>query len=155
MPAICIDLCTHLKSILEVIDFLPPHKWLISDLDCYDYCNWDGCEKWAERLLILTDEELKKDVYLRDMQFVWGVFSAIPESYDNEEILRYELPYCENSCYNEDHIVPQHPLALLEIVFFDSSFAYISSHNEKLLNPFFSLPFDVTDMENRNQTINP
>ena len=153
MPAIFIDGCSHLKSILELIDFLPPHKWLISDLTCYDYCNWEGCDKWAEEVLILTDEELKKDVYLRDMPFVWGVFSAIPESYENEELLRHELPYCENPCYRETHIVPQHPLALLEINFFDSSYTYISAHNAEFLKPFYSLPFEVRNEEENNRIV--
>lgn len=153
MPAIFIDNCSHLKSILQLIDFLPPHKWLISDLTCYDYCNWEGCDKWAEEVLILTDEELKKDVYLRDMPFVWGVFSAIPESYENEELLRHELPYCENLCYRETHIVPQHPLALLEINFFDSSYTYISAHNAEFLKPFYSLPFEVRNEEENNRIV--
>jgi len=153
MPAIFIDGCSRLKSILELIDFLPPHKWLISDLNCYDYCNWDGCEKWVEKLLILSEEELKKDVYLRDMQFVWGVFSAIPEKYEREEILGYELPYCENPCYQEPHIVPQHPLALLEITFFDASYTYISAHDARLLKPFYSLPFKVRDEEENNEIV--
>ena len=23
-------------------------NWLITELECYDHCGWDGCEKWAE-----------------------------------------------------------------------------------------------------------
>ena len=153
MPSIFIDNCSHLKAILELIDFLPPHKWLISDLTCYDYCNWDGCDKWAEEVLILTDEELKKDVYLRDMPFVWGVFSAIPEEFDNNDFLCYELPYCESDTYKKLPILPQHPLAMLEINFFDSSYTYITAHNADFLKPFYNLPYDVSDEEeNKRRT---
>ena len=77
MPALFIDSCSQLKSILEKSDSLPPHNWLISNLECYDTTGWEGCEKWKKQSFILTDEELKNDIYLRDMQFIWGVFSAI------------------------------------------------------------------------------
>lgn len=153
MPSLFIDKCSQLKAILELIDFLPPHKWLISDLTCYDNCNWDGCDKWAEEVLILTDEELKKDVYLRDMQFFWGVFSAIPEECDNNDFLCYELPFCESDNYNKLPILPQHPLAMLEINFFDASYTYITAHNADFLKPFYNLPYDVRDEEENRRIV--
>ena len=153
MPSLFIDNCSQLKAILELIDFLPPHKWLISDLTCYDYCSWDGCDKWAEEVLILTDEELKKDIYLRDMQFVWGVFSAIPEECDNNDFLCYELPFCESNNYKKLPILPQHPLAMLKINFFDASYTYITAHNADFLKPFYNLPYDVSDEEENNRIV--
>ena len=74
MPALFIDSCSQLKSILEKSEFLSPHNWLISNLECYDTTGWEGCEKWKKQSLILTDEELKNDIYLRDMQFIWVSF---------------------------------------------------------------------------------
>ena len=77
MPCVFLE-TSHFKEILASLPELPPHNWLITDLDCCDYCGWDGCEKWAERELFLTDEELLHDINLRNMQMIWGVFSAIP-----------------------------------------------------------------------------
>ena len=49
MPCVFID-TSQFKEILAALPELPPHNWLITDLDCFDYCGWDGCEKWAEAL---------------------------------------------------------------------------------------------------------
>lgn len=67
MPSIYIETC-FLKDILAAIPELPPHNWLITDLECYDNSGWDGCEKWAKTELFLTDEELRRDINLRNMQ---------------------------------------------------------------------------------------
>lgn len=154
MPALFIDSCSQLKAILEKSDSLPPHNWLISYLECYDTIGWEGCEKWEKQSFILTDEELKKDIYLRDMQFIWGVFSAIPEKYSSHVIEKYALPELENPNYMANHISPQHPLAFLEISIWDGSYTYICAHDEKFLKAFMDLPYRVIDAEEDNQTMN-
>ena len=68
----------HIKEILNAMPELPEHNWLITDLECYDYCGWDGCEKWAESRLFLSDEELRHDVNLRDMQFLTTRSRIVP-----------------------------------------------------------------------------
>ncbi len=50
---------SQFKDIPSALPELPTHNWLITDLECYD--------KWAERELFLTDEELRQDVNLRNM----------------------------------------------------------------------------------------
>ncbi len=112
---------------------LPPHNWLITDLDCFDYCGWDGCEKWAERNLFLTDEEFRRDVDLRNMQMIWGVFSAIPAEYSKDNICKYPLPELEDPRYMGNRIVPQHPLAFLELYAEDGHFTYVSSYDASVL----------------------
>ena len=154
MPALFIDSCSQIKTILEASEFLPSHNWLISYLECYDTSGWDGSEKWENTSLILTDEELKKDVYLRDMQFIWGVFSAIPKEYAVEDIDLSELPTLENSNYMANYIVPQHPLAFLEISVWDGSYTFICSRDENLLEPFYTLPYKVIDAEADNKITN-
>ncbi len=154
MPALFIESCSQLKSILEKSESLFPHNWLISYLECYDTIGWDGCEKWEEQSLILTDEELKKDIYLRDMQFIWSVFSAIPKEYSPKDIEKYTLPEIENPHYMANHIKPQHPLAFLEISVWDGGYTYICAHDEALLKPFKEVPYKVIDAEEDNKTMN-
>lgn len=154
MPALFIDSCSQLKSILEKSESLSPHNWLISYLECYDTIGWEGCEKWEKQSLILTDEELKKDIYLRDMQFIWGVFSAIPTEYSQKDIEKYALPELENPNYMANHINPQHPLAFLEISVWDGCYTYVCAHDENLLNPFKEVPYKVIDAEEDNKTMN-
>ena len=154
MSALFIDSCSQLKSILEKSEFLSPHNWLISNLECYDTTGWEGCEKWEKQSLILTDEELKNDIYLRDMQFIWGVFSAIPKDYSRQDIEKYSFPELENPNYMANHINPQHPLAFLEISVWDGSYTYICAHDENLLKPFKDVPYKIIDAEEDNKTMN-
>ena len=153
MPCVYIE-TSRFKDILAALPELPPHNWLITDLDCFDYCGWDGCEKWAERELFLTDEELLHDINLRNMQMIWGVFSAIPAEYTWEDVCQYPLPESENPRYLSIHIVPQHPLAFLELYADDGCFTYVSSHEASLLEPLYKLPFHVRDEEARNRIMN-
>ena len=154
MPALLIDSCSQLKDILKETDTLIPHNWLISNLECYDTTGWEGCEKWARRTLILTDEELKHDVYLRDMQFIWGVFSAIPKEYERRDMEKYAYPALENISYMANRITPQHPMAFLEISVWDGSHTYICAHDKGVLQAFCKLPYDVIDLENDNRIMN-
>ncbi len=154
MPAIFINSYGQLKSILELLELSEPCNWLVSYLECYDTVGWEGCEKWDKRVLILTDEELKNDVYLRDMQFIWGAFSAIPKRYNQDDILSYKLPELEIPDYMGNYIVPQHPLAILEIAVCDGGYTYISSKDESFLSSLYRLPCNVIDAEAYNRIMN-
>lgn len=153
MPCVYIE-TSNFKDILAALPEMPPHNWLITDLDCLDYCGWDGCEKWAERELFLTDEEFRRDVNLRDMQFIWGVFSAIPAEYSKEGIYQYPLPVSETPRYMSSRIVPQHPLALFELYADDGWFTLVSSPNASVLEPLYRLPYKVRDEEAHNKVMN-
>jgi hypothetical protein len=153
MPCVYVE-TSHFKDILAVLPELPPHNWLITDLECYDNRGWDGSERWAERELLLTDEELRQDVNLRNMQIIWGVFSAIPAEYTKEYIYKYPLPESENPRYASNKIVPQHPLAFLELYADDGWFTYVSSHDKALLEALYQLPYKVRDEEADNKIMN-
>ena len=153
MPCVYVE-TSQFKDILAALPELPPHNWLITDLECYDNQGWDGCEKWAERDWFLTDEELRRDVNLRNMQIIWGVFSAIPAEYSKEDIYKHSLPKSENPRYASNRIVPQHPLAFLELYADDGWFTYVSSHDASLLETLYRLPFKVRNEEASNKVMN-
>ena len=153
MPCVYVE-TSQFKDILAALPELPPHNWLITDLECYDYRGWDGCEKWAESELFLTDEEFRRDINLEDMQMIWGVFSAIPVEYTKEDIYKFPLPESENPRYMGNKIVPQHPLAFLELYADDGWFTFVSSHDASLLEPLYQLPYKVRDEEADNKVTN-
>lgn len=153
MPCVYVK-TSQLKGILAALPELPPHNWLITDLECYDSSGWEGCEKWAESELFLTDEALRRDVNLRDMQIIWGVFSAIPSEYTKEDACKYPLPESQTPYYMSSRIVPQHPLALLELYLDDGEFTLVSSHDAALLEPLYKLPYKVRDEEVPNRRLN-
>ncbi len=153
MACVSVDTC-QFRGILAALPELPPHNWLITDLECYDSSGWDGCEKWAQRELFLTDEALRRDVALRDMQFIWGVFPAIPAEYSQAEIRRYPLPESETPRYMADRILPQHPLAILELYAEDGGLTLVSAREDSLLEPLYRLPCNVRDKETDNRVMN-
>lgn len=154
MPALYFESCSNLKDFLAVLDHLPPCNWLISNLECYDTEGWDGSEKWDNWTLFLSDDVLRHDVNLRDMQFIWGAFSAIPVEYTYDEISQYEAPDLENPYYMGNRIVPRHSLALLEISVFDGSYVIVSARDEAILKPFYALPYKIRDEEASNRKMN-
>lgn len=153
MPCVFVE-TSRFKDILAALPELPAHNWLITDLECYDTQGWDGCEKWAERELLLTDEEFRRDVNLRNMQILWGVFSAIPVEYSKEDIYKHALPESENPRYMSNRIVPQHPLAILELYADDGCFTFVSAHDASLLEPLYKLPYKTLNEEADNKVMN-
>ena len=155
MPAIFIDGCSQLRDILRRLNHLPPCHWLISELQCYDYYGWDGCEKWAQETLFLSDDELRHDMEIENPQIIWGAFSALPADTTKDQAYAYTLPWLDgNTNHLRDHIFPQHPLAFLEIASIDSSYLIVSSRDASLLEPLYDLPYATHDEEIENQIRN-
>lgn len=160
MPAVCIKykgVNGRIKEILNAIPELPEHNWLITDLECYDYCGWNGSEKWAESRLFISDEELRHDVNLRDMQFVWGAFSALPKSIAKDEALTYPdigLDGNYGGFMLNNILLPKQPNSILEIWSEDSTSVTVVAHSSDYLKPLYNLDCEVYDEELFNQKMN-
>lgn len=152
MSCVYVETC-RLKGILSLLAELPPHNWLITDLECYDTCGWDGCEKWGEHTLFLSDEELRHDVEGHDMMIVWGTFSAIPVEYTLEIIRQYPLSELDGH-YMSNKITPRHPLAILELYVDEDGVTLVSSHDAALLQPLRRLRCKMHDEEAYNKVMN-
>ncbi|MDO5292099.1 MAG: DUF2691 family protein [bacterium] len=118
------------------------YKWLITDVEAYPQ---DG-GKYDELIennsyIILSNAEFLNMLSECNFQWIWAVFSAIPEKISNEEILKYSLPYAaENEeIYKDDVAIIQHPLADIEIVAEDSSSVFIVSKDEQMAEKFKNL----------------
>ena len=156
MPGILIERGGYLREILHLLG--APEwdcQWLITGLECYDTCGWPGCGKWGQDTLLLSNRDFLRDVEARDMQFVWGVFSAIPAGRTREEIFAHPLPDFTDQngrslCLRE-HLLPQHPLAFLEIMSEDSTSITVVAPEPTPLQPLYSLACWTEDAEKCNR----
>ena len=98
------------------------YNWLITEIETStgDY--------FEDDYIILTNEKLLDKLESKKIQWIWGTFSAIPKKYKQEEILKYNLPGVEN--IDKKEIKPQHPLAEIEIIAYDSTFVQIIAKDE-------------------------
>ncbi len=133
---------TCLKQILYDLELVDKqYLWLISD--------FEACprkEKYQELVynneyLLMNTNELINMLEDEDFQWIWAVFSAIPITYSEEDILQFDLPYCwsyEEGMYNPcvDKPKLQHPYAIFEIYAFDSSYMFMVSDDEELISKF-------------------
>lgn len=98
------------------------YNWLITEIETStgDY--------FEDDYIILTNEELLDKLESKKIQWIWETFSAIPKKYKQEEILKYNLPGVEN--IDKKEIKPQHSLAEIEIIAYDSTFVQIIAKEE-------------------------
>ena len=133
---------THLRKImfdLELAD--KEYWWLISEIEAYPNKEIYQTLIYNKDYLLIKTIDLLKILEEDDFQWIWAVFSAIPSSYSEEEILNYKLPhlqYIDEGEYNPYTDTPQlqHPLAEFELYAEDSSSMFLISENEELLNLF-------------------
>lgn len=130
-------------------------QWLITGLECYDTCGWPDCEKWGQETLLLSNGDFLRDVEARDMQFVWGIFSAIPAKYTRGEIFAHPMPdfadQTGRSRYLRERLLPQHPLAFLEIMSEDSTTITVVAPERESLQPLRGLACWTEDAEESNR----
>ena len=125
-------------------------RWLLTGLeviDCTESRNWEEPLLLSNRELLLRAEEV---------QFIWGILSAFPASCTEEQILAERLPAFtvdENgeSCYLADTLLPQHPLAFLEIMSEDRTSVTVVGPDMAPLRPLFRLPEWTEDAEAYNR----
>lgn len=118
------------------------YKWLISDIEAYPQDNgqYDNLIE-NNSYLILSNNDLIKMLSECDFQWIWAVFSAIPEDISDDDILKYKLPYANENgeIYKDDVAIIQHPLADIEIVAEDSSSVFIVAKDNNIADRFKAL----------------
>lgn len=107
------------------------YNWLITEIETStgDY--------FYEEYVILSNDELLDNLENKEIQWIWGTFSAIPKRYKQEEILKYNLPGVEN--IDKKEIKIQHPLAEIEIIAYDSTFVQLIAKDKTIAEKFKKL----------------
>lgn len=114
------------KLIYAIANINPNYNWLITDFEAYPQIKCYQTLIMKKKYLIMSTKKLVKMLKQDNFQWIWGIFSAIPNRYSEKEILDYALPHIEEN----DQLVMKHPLAEIEIGIVDSSSLYIISNNE-------------------------
>ena len=127
------------------------YNWLITDIDCVpqkieELCNGkDYC--W------ITGEELSKIVREDDQQWVWALLSGFNKNIALSEVMQYPKPYARDyEGFWRNPLSIQHPLAIIEIVPWDSSLTLFFSRKADLVNDFlkfFPLSEDLSTYNSR------
>lgn len=135
----------YYSYLLELFDGLGKdiinYKWLITDIEAYPLSGELSDLINKNNHLIFSTDKLISYLKEDNFQWIWAVFSAIPESISDEEILSYNLPYSRDNSqiYEDDVNLIQHPLAEIEIVVEDSSSIFIVTDKKEVLDSFKKL----------------
>lgn len=117
------------------------YNWLISDIETNDDIYFK-----EEYVILSTDDLLKLLNENTNLQWIWGCFSAIPEYYSKEDILKYEIPFINNRLIYDNIGIIQHPLAEIEIDAVDSTFVQLISKDDKIAE-LFKKSFPLAEVE--------
>lgn len=128
---------TNLNQLLiPIIDDISCYDWIISDLEIMGHK--EGIlEDLSDQ--VISYEIFKKLIESKDLQVIWGVFTAIPKSsLRNEDIKSLvKVPFADgNSSLWKKPLEFQYQEAEVEIVYFDSSYTIIKFKDERMTNKF-------------------
>ena len=133
-------------QMLKIINALGGRKlnynWLITDIEAYPQKGVGEIDDEIYSYLnekdyvFISNLDLLDILEENDFQWIWGVFSAIPNIYSLDDVLKHELPCAEDNCdiYLDNNFIIQHPFAEIEIVAFDSSGMHIVSKDKNICN---------------------
>lgn len=125
----------YYTDILKVVNAIGgrnlDYNWLITEIETStgDYFN--------DEYVIVSNDELLDNLENKEIQWIWGTFSAIPKKYKQEETLKYNLPGVEN--IDKKEIKIQHPLAEIEIIAYDSTFVQLIAKDKTIAEKFKKL----------------
>ena len=126
-----------LKIINSIQKISSKYNWLISSIEAYPHGeNILNESNQNNEYLFLSTNELINMLEENDFQWIWAVFSAIPNNYTMKDILKYKIPYIENNQKIFTDTIIQHPLADIEMVVEDGISISIVAKDDKYLNAF-------------------
>lgn len=155
---------TDLKPIFTSFNGLQNEfHWLLTDLMLNYYpANFLSFSRDAKIFTCLEDsqnsflfdgESLTKLIFSHDIQFIWGVLSALPKDVEIDLKQLAVTPYAQdNPTFWSSNPQIQHPLAVAEIVCWDSSLTlFLSKHQvlEKRFRTYFPEAIDLHEYNRR------
>ena len=142
---------TFLSDIFKSIDNAQKdYNWLISDFECYP-CSEKYSKLLSGNWCWMSGSDFTKMVAFHDFQWIWGVFSGFPKIVTEQEILQYDLPTADGNLEIwKNPIKIQHPLAVIEMVAWDSSATVFISKYDSLVSKLSTAHLSTEDLEQYN-----
>lgn len=139
---------THLLKLLKSLGGSNlKYKWLISDIEAYPQ-NKSYNDLFNNDYIFLSNHELLTILENEDIQFINGIFSAIPANFKKNEVFQYTVPRINKidlKYYVALNI--QHPLADIEIACIDSTYFSITSRQEINKDLFKEYPLATPNID--------
>ena len=127
------------------------HDWLISDIDCNFYP--DERIAYGTNPVLISGPELLEIVNEHEIQFIWAVFSALPQGTQPD---LSNVPYADgNPAFWTGSPRPQLKEALFEIVCWDSSSTLLIGAPDDIAQRFQSNFTDALDLDVENTNRKP
>ncbi len=146
---------THLRSLFKELQIPDDYKWLVTDIEAYSIDQeFDLFLANNSECFICTHKELMTWLEKDDVQWIWAVFSLFYSTISLDKILVEELPgigdeHPRPHLFDDNKSTIQHPLAVLEIDAFDSTFMAMTSKEDKYIDIFKKLyPLSTTNFKN-------
>ena len=112
------------------------YNWLITDSECYPI-DEESRRMFYQEYCWLSGDELSAIVQKEDFQWIWGCLCGFPKELSLEDVLRYPLPSAQYyNGYYQNPVSVQHPLSIVEIVAFDSSWTLIISKEKAVIDSY-------------------
>ena len=146
----CFEYYTDMRLVLGSIEnIVTQYNWMITDCECNSY---PDSRIWLnQEYAWLSGEELLQIIKCHEIQFIWAVFSAFTKDITLEKVLQSELPYADNNeGFWQNPVGMQHPLAVMEIVPWDSSLLLFLA-KDRIIADMFASSFPLAeDLEKYN-----
>lgn len=132
---------SHFLKLIESFNLNDEYKWLLTDVEAYPKDRILDVKLAYSDCIICSNKELLEWLRKDDFQWIWGVLSLFKSEVSEKEILEHELPgigdeHPRPHLFDDNKPIIQHPLAVLELDAFDSTFLTISSKEDKFIEIF-------------------
>jgi len=140
----------NLEDVFNVLGDAREYNWLLSFYDCNHYPSekipFDKDYVW------LSGDEFVDIVTEHSIQFIWGVAMAFTKDVTLEDVLQHPIQSAEEYMgYLYPTIIMQNPLSVVEIAPIDSTYLFVISKSQEIVEKFATAYSHSEDLAEYNR----
>lgn len=143
---------TYLSKVFKGLgDVQKQYNWLITDCEAYPQ-DMEAEAMLNEEYRWISGEDFSEMIEKEDFQWVWAVLAGFEKNIALEKVLKYPLPEVRDGggTYCKNPISIQHPLAVIEIIPFDSAYTVILSRDKSIIDHYKTIYPKTQDLTDFN-----